>query len=199
MQTTTASLASPTTEIDCRADSPTCCSPGDGQAARQPPNIAAHILEAGGADGQTASYRVVMGSAAPKAVAAAIIMDRGRLLVARRGPGQHLADLWEFPGGKLEGDETPQACIVRELREELCVTVTTTDIITESLYKYPGGAINLIAVQTHLENGPICLTVHDAYEWVDPAELLNIDLAPADVPIAREVIRRCSAETAIQA
>jgi 8-oxo-dGTP diphosphatase len=125
-----------------------------------------------------------------KQVAAAIIEREGRVLVTRRGPGQHLAGSWEFPGGKLECGETPQSCIIRELAEELCVTVTAGKIITESLYEYPGGAINLIAVATHLEGQALCLTVHDASEWLEPHQLLNIALAPADVPIARELIRR---------
>jgi 8-oxo-dGTP diphosphatase len=127
-----------------------------------------------------------------KQVAAAIIERDGRVLVTRRGPGQHLAGSWEFPGGKLELGETPQACIIRELAEELCVTVTAGEIITESLYEYPGGAINLIAVETHLESQALCLTVHDASKWLELSQLLNIALAPADVPIAQELIRRCS-------
>src|SRR5687768_107939 len=81
-----------------------------------------------------------------KPVAAAIVVQGGRILVARRAPGQHLEGLWEFPGGKLEGDETPQQCVVRELAEELAIAVVPDEILTESLHVYPGGAINLIAV-----------------------------------------------------
>ena len=127
-----------------------------------------------------------------KQVAAAIVERDGRILVTRRGPGEHLAGSWEFPGGKLEPGETPQACIVRELAEELCVTVTAGEIIVESLHEYPGGAINLIAVATRLEGDALSLTVHDAAEWLEPHELLDLALAPADVPIALELVRRCS-------
>lgn len=130
---------------------------------------------------------------APKSVAAAIINEAGRLLVTRRAPGQSLEGYWEFPGGKLEGDETPQHCIIRELAEELNVSVTAGEVIAESIYSYPDGAINLIAVEAQIVSGSIALMVHDAYEWLEPRELLTIELAPADIPIAHEIIRRDAA------
>jgi 8-oxo-dGTP diphosphatase len=126
---------------------------------------------------------------APRQVAAAIVWRDGRVLVTRRGPGEHLQGRWEFPGGKLEHGESPQACIVRELAEELGVDVTAGAVVAESLFEYPGGAINLIAVRTEMAPQPIRLTVHDAFEWVTPRELLEIDLAPADIPIARDLAR----------
>jgi 8-oxo-dGTP diphosphatase len=119
-----------------------------------------------------------------KQVAAAVIFQQGRVLVTRRGPGQNLAGWWEFPGGKLEGDETPQDCVVRELREELGVTVTAHEIIVES----PHDTINLIAVRTEMAPQPLTLSVHDAYDWVEPAALLSLKLPPADIPIAQAII-----------
>ncbi|HBP6464267.1 TPA: NUDIX domain-containing protein [Pseudomonas aeruginosa] len=97
--------------------------------------------------------------------------------------------MWEFPGGKLEADETPQACIVRELREELGVESKAGDILTTSLYTYPGGAIELVAVVVSLRSTALKLQVHDLAKWVLPHELLSYDLAPADIPIAEEIIR----------
>lgn len=125
----------------------------------------------------------------PKPVAAAIVMEAGRVLVTRRAPGQNVAGCWEFSGGKLEGDETPQHCIVRELAEELSLSVLAGDVIAESVFRYPGGAINLIAVETQIVDGSISLTAHDAFDWLEPPDLLAIELAPADIPIAREIIR----------
>lgn len=110
------------------------------------------------------------------------------MLVTRRGPGEHLAGMWEFPGGKLEGKESPEECIVRELSEELGIRVSTGRVIAESRYDYEGGAINLIAVETHILAGEIALTVHDAFDWVSPQRLLEIELAPADIPIAEEIV-----------
>ena len=110
------------------------------------------------------------------------------MLITRRAPGQNLAGYWEFPGGKLEVGETPQTCIVRELREELGVDCTAREIITKSVYEYAGGAIDLIAVDVELTTSSFTLTVHDAAVFVTLSELLTLQLAPADIPIARELI-----------
>jgi 8-oxo-dGTP diphosphatase len=125
-----------------------------------------------------------------KQVAAAIVFHGPRILVARRAPGQHLEGMWEFPGGKLEAGESPQSCIVRELIEELSINVAPGQTLTESHYEYPGGSINLIAVLANAPNPHVVLSVHDAVQWLDPADLLTVNLAPADVPIAEEVCRR---------
>ena len=125
-----------------------------------------------------------------KLVAAGIAAQNGRVLVTRRAQGQNLAGMWEFPGGKLEGNETVQSCIVREIREELGVEATAGDVIAESIYEYPGGMIKLIGVAIELLSRDIQLTVHDAFDWLEPAQLLLLDLAPADIPIVEELVRR---------
>jgi 8-oxo-dGTP diphosphatase len=124
-----------------------------------------------------------------KQVAAAVVFHGERVLVARRAPGQNLEGMWEFPGGKLECDESPQCCIVRELAEELSMEVEPGQTFTESLHVYPGGAINLIAVLARTQTPNVSLTVHDAIEWLAPNELLTVQLAPADIPIAEEIGR----------
>jgi len=126
---------------------------------------------------------------AVKQVAAAIARQGDRVLVTRRGPGEHLAGFWEFPGGKLEDGETPQSCIVRELEEELGVQSVAHNVVTESIHEYAGGAINLIAVAVELADTTFNLTVHDEAMFVTPNELLTMQLAPADIPIARELVR----------
>ncbi|WP_230558627.1 (deoxy)nucleoside triphosphate pyrophosphohydrolase [Sphingomonas segetis] len=131
-----------------------------------------------------------MSEAPVKQVAAAIVFHDRRVLVARRAPGQHLAGLWEFPGGKLEAGESPQCCIVRELNEELCLSVEARQTLTTSLYSYPGGRINLIAVLADAAKPDVALTVHDAIKWLEPRDLLSVEFAPADIPIAEEVSRR---------
>ncbi len=125
-----------------------------------------------------------------KQVAAAIAVRDNRVLVTRRAPGQKLEGYWEFPGGKLEECESPQECIVRELLEELSIEAEAGEIIAESIYEYSGGAINLIGVSVLLLSQDIRLSVHDSYEWVLPSELLDMNLAPADVAIAEELVRR---------
>lgn len=125
-----------------------------------------------------------------KQVAAAIVFHDGRILVARRAPGQQLEGMWEFPGGKLEPGESPQCCIVRELIEELSMVVEPGQTLTEALHAYPGGSINLIAVLANVASPDAALTVHDAVQWLEPRDLLTVQLAPADVPIAEEIRRR---------
>ncbi|GAA4746883.1 8-oxo-dGTP diphosphatase MutT [Sphingomonas daechungensis] len=114
------------------------------------------------------------------------------MLVARRAPGQNLEGLWEFPGGKLEPGETPQSCVVRELDEELSLAVEPGPTLIESLFRYPGGAINLIAVVAEAAKRDVFLTVHDEVQWLAPIDLLTAELAPADIPIAEEISRRFS-------
>jgi len=125
-----------------------------------------------------------------KPVAAAVVHLDGKVLITRRAPGEKLAGMWEFPGGKLEQEETPQDCITRELREELGVESVAGEILTSTTYTYPGGTIELIAIMVTLQSTQFTLQVHDLFEWVRPQELLQYDLAPADIPIAEEIIRK---------
>lgn len=128
-----------------------------------------------------------------KQVAAAIAISNGKVLVTRRAPGQKLEGFWEFPGGKLEVGEDAQTCIVRELREELGVSSTAGPVFATSDYIYPGGAIRLIAVEVSLHSNDFSLTVHDEHAWVGLTELLTLKLAPADIPIGKELIERYGA------
>jgi 8-oxo-dGTP diphosphatase len=124
-----------------------------------------------------------------KQVAAAVIHRDGKFLITRRAPDEKLAGMWEFPGGKLESGETPQTCIMRELFEELGVESDAGEILTTSVFTYPGGTIELIAIMVSLRTTMLELRVHDLAEWVPPHELLGYELAPADIPIAEEIIR----------
>ncbi|CRM12912.1 (deoxy)nucleoside triphosphate pyrophosphohydrolase [Pseudomonas sp. 58 R 12] len=125
-----------------------------------------------------------------KPVAAAVVHLNGEILITRRAPGQSLAGLWEFPGGKLEHEESPHECIIRELREELGVESVAGEILTTTTYAYPGGEIELIAISVELQSTQFTLQVHDRFEWVRPQELVRYNLAPADIPIAQEIIRK---------
>lgn len=124
-----------------------------------------------------------------KTVTAAIIYDTGRVLLTRRGPKEKLAGLWEFPGGKVEPEETLEQCLTRELREELGLEVSVGDVVAESVYTYAHGAIRLVAMEAKILRGQLTLTVHDQAEWVLPNMLEQFSLAPADVPIASAVHR----------
>jgi 8-oxo-dGTP diphosphatase len=124
-----------------------------------------------------------------KTVTAAIILDGSKVLIARRGPNEKLAGFWEFPGGKVENEETLQECLERELLEELGIRSRVHEVIAENEYHYGHGAIRLVGLRTEALSGQTKMTVHDAIEWVDVTQLTNFDLAPADVPIAIELQR----------
>jgi len=123
-----------------------------------------------------------------KLVTAAIIRSGDRYFVARRGPAEKLAGFWEFPGGKAEEYETLQDCLKRELKEELGVVANVGDELTSSDYIYEHGSIRLVALETTIVSGRPTLTVHDKSDWLSPAEILKLELAPADIPIAQYLL-----------
>ena len=120
-------------------------------------------------------------------VTAAVIRDGTRVLLARRGPGETLAGMWEFPGGKVEEGETLQICLARELHEELGLKVRVGDVIAESVYEYAHGCIKLVALDVTITGGELTLLVHDKTAWVGVGQLESFALAPADIPIAAQV------------
>lgn len=122
-----------------------------------------------------------------KPVAAAVVHLDGKTLTTRRSPDQSLACLWGFPGGKIEHEESPQECI---LREELGVDPVAGEIIATTTYAHPGGEIELIAIPVELQSTQFNLQFHDRFDWVQPQEILQYNLAPADIPIAQEIIRK---------
>ncbi|MBI3553101.1 MAG: (deoxy)nucleoside triphosphate pyrophosphohydrolase [Elusimicrobia bacterium] len=123
-------------------------------------------------------------------VAAAVLIRGGKVLLARRAPHKSQAGLWEFPGGKIEPGETPQHALVRELKEELGLTVTPGPEIFAHRHAYAHGMIELISVLCRCENaGDLASTDHDQLAWVAPADLPSYELAPADIPTAERLAR----------
>ena len=123
-----------------------------------------------------------------KIVTAAIIKQDNKILVARRAPGEKLAGLWEFPGGKLEEGETLQECLERELEEEFGISTKCGKEITSSIYEYEHGAFEIIALESKIISGNLELRVHDKIQWIPVSELLQVELLPADVAIAKYLI-----------
>jgi 8-oxo-dGTP diphosphatase len=110
--------------------------------------------------------------------------EDGAILLVRRGSGESLAGYWEFPGGKVEPDETEEACLQRKLAEELEITVRIGNFVKESHYKYAHGEFLLKAYEVEFFEQPISLSVHDSLAWVSLNDLISYRLAPADIPIA---------------
>lgn len=122
------------------------------------------------------------------AVTAGIIEREGSVLLARRGPGGHLAHKWEFPGGKIEPGETPEDCLARELREELGIETRVGERVATTTYDYGRGAIELLAYRVEIIAGEPEPYEHEALIWAPAAALADYDLAAADIPIARALI-----------
>lgn len=119
-----------------------------------------------------------------KTVTAAIIRKDNQVFIARRAPGEKLAGLWEFPGGKVENDETLQECLERELEEEFGLTTKSGNELTSSIYEYEHGSFKIVALESTILSGELELRVHDEVEWAQIDKLLEIELLPADIAIA---------------
>jgi len=118
-------------------------------------------------------------------VAAAVIERPERILIARRCDKGPFNGKWEFPGGKIEPGETAEKCLVRELAEEFGITAVAGKRLTEVMHEYGTGTIRLIAIRVPRTTGRFVPTDHDRIVWVTPERLLDYDLAPADLPVAR--------------
>lgn len=120
-------------------------------------------------------------------VVAAIIRRKDeRILVTQRGYGEH-KDGWEFPGGKMEKGESPEAAIVREIREELEVEIEPEKLITTVEYDYPNFHLTMHCFLSRIVSGEIVLTEHEAAKWLDKRELDTVDWLPADVEVVTEL------------
>jgi 8-oxo-dGTP diphosphatase len=113
-------------------------------------------------------------------VTAAVIVEEGRVFLARRPPGDALAGFWEFPGGKIEPGETPQECLERELLEELDMRSHAGGILATATYDYEHGSFEMLAIETTRLSG-FELRAHDRCAWVAWSDLATYELAPADV------------------
>lgn len=123
-----------------------------------------------------------------KRVTAAIIMQDGKVLIAQRAREDRLALKWEFPGGKVEAGETPEACLAREIKEELGLDIKVTEHFMTNGFPYETGVIELMAFFGVILGGTMSLNVHADAKWVFTQEMINYDFAPADVPIVKKLM-----------
>jgi mutator protein MutT len=119
-----------------------------------------------------------------KVVAAAVIDAAGRVLIAERPAGKHLAGRWEFPGGKLEPGEERRAGLARELQEELGITITGAPRpLIRLRHSYPDKHVHLDIWVVRQYRGEAAGLEGQALRWVSPEELETVELLPADGPI----------------
>ncbi len=121
-------------------------------------------------------------------VVAAVIKDENeKILITQRNLKKAQGGLWEFPGGKIEPNETRENAIVREIKEELDIDIEVKSYLSEKVFNYPEKDINLIALECKKINGEIRLLEHEDYKWVSKNELDNFEFAPADLFIIEKI------------
>ena len=115
-------------------------------------------------------------------VAAAVIIDGDRILAAQRSHGE-LAGGWEFPGGKIEDGETAEEACIREVREELGVTVADLKPFVSLEYEYPSFHMDLQTFTCRIVEGTPAITEHAELRWLTGEELDSVPWLPADIQV----------------
>jgi mutator protein MutT len=122
-------------------------------------------------------------------VAAGLIQDdAGRYLITQRRRGSHLAGLWEFPGGKRDVGESLEACLRRELQEELSAVFEVGEKFETIQWEYPDRTIVLHFYRCRLESGPITPLEEQAMVWVTPERLGEYAFPPADQSLISRLV-----------
>ena len=122
-------------------------------------------------------------------VTAAVIERDGRLLVTRRLKGTHLEGYWEFPGGKCDPGESLEACLVRELREELAVDAIVGQRILTTRHEYPERRVELHFFETEVRGEPVP-QMNQEMQWVARDALAALRLPPADDELVALLARK---------
>jgi mutator protein MutT len=122
-------------------------------------------------------------------VTAAVIEHDGRVLVTKRQPGVHLEGQWEFPGGKCDPDEPLDACLIRELREELNVHASVGAEVFTTTHKYEDRRVELHFLRCRLLGDPTP-QLGQEMRWVSRVELATLEFPPADAELIRILTRQ---------
>jgi 8-oxo-dGTP diphosphatase len=119
-------------------------------------------------------------------VAAGFIYKAGKLLIAQRPAGKHGGLKWELPGGKVEAEEDPRDCLVREVREELGIEIEVNEAIETIYHQYTERSVLLLFYKCRWISGDPKTLGCAAFEWIDPTSLPRYDFMEAD----RELIQK---------
>lgn len=126
-------------------------------------------------------------------VAAICLVDKdGRILLARRPEGKHMAGLWEFPGGKVQAGETPEFALCREMEEELDLQVRECCLspLGFASHSYDKFHLMMPLYACRMWQGTPVPQEGQELAWVKPGELASYDMPPADIPLIYQIIDR---------
>ncbi|HEX4796467.1 MAG TPA: 8-oxo-dGTP diphosphatase MutT [Humisphaera sp.] len=118
-----------------------------------------------------------------KDVVIAVVVREGKVLICQRRESDSFGGFWEFPGGKREADETPEQCLVRELREELQLDVTPTRALAPIEHDYPSIHVRLLPYQCECEVGEPKAIACEQFAWVQPHQLRDYRFPQANAPL----------------
>lgn len=124
---------------------------------------------------------------------AIIVNSQKQVLVTQRSSAMQLPLKWELPGGKIEPNETPEACLIREIKEELDISIKIDQSLVPNDHNYDNQVIRLIPFTCTWVSGEIQLKEHADYRWLHPKDLLDLNWAEADIPVVRNYLNQLNA------
>ncbi|MBR5369808.1 MAG: type II toxin-antitoxin system RelB/DinJ family antitoxin [Bacilli bacterium] len=123
-------------------------------------------------------------------VVCGLIMKDGKCLIAKRKKEDHVKNKWEFPGGRRQGLEDEKKSLERAFNELYKIKTNIKDYLTHSICEYPGHIVDLKLYECEYISGDFTLSTHSEYKWVNIEELLDYDLAEADVILSKFLIKK---------
>lgn len=119
-------------------------------------------------------------------VVASVILSEGKVFVTQRGYGDFKGG-WEFPGGKIEEGETPEAALRREIFEELDTEIAVGELIDTIEYDYPNFHLSMDCFWCEIVSGNLVLKEHEAARWLDKENLYSVEWLPADISLIEKI------------
>ena len=120
-------------------------------------------------------------------VVAALIWDDDKFMICQRPPNKARGLLWEFVGGKVESGETKQQALIRECHEELAITLSVDDMLTDVVYEYPDITVHLSLFNCTIVGGSPKLLEHKDLKWISPTEIPRYTFCPADTKLLEKI------------
>lgn len=119
-------------------------------------------------------------------VVAAVIKSGNRIFATQRGYGE-FKDKWEFPGGKVEEDESPEQALIREIKEELQTCITVDEYLMTVEYDYPSFHLSMDCYLCSIVDGDLTLLEAEDSAWLSASELYSVDWLPADLDVIKSI------------